>query len=172
MFERGIAITIKSKRENICLIEKFTEEICDILNIYSHYYGNILLSLTAAVENAITHGNKNNPEKEVTIRFEAKQEGLSFMIIDEGEGFDHKGIPDPITSQLDENKGRGLFLIKSLSDNVKFHENGKCIEIIFNISEANREITQKRINQLRQYQSVSNNKIKVSRESDDGNTLH
>jgi len=171
MFEKGIAITIKSKRENICLVEKFTEEICDILNIYSRYYGNIHLSLTEAVENAITHGNKNNPEKEVTIKFEVKQEGLSFMITDEGEGFNYEEIPDPITSEINESKGRGLFLIKSLSDNVKFHENGKCIEIIFNVSEANREITQKRINQLRQYQSVSN-KIKVSRESDDGNTLH
>ena len=95
MISDKLQLIFPSLPENIHQVEKFVEDICDEYNINNTYFGNILVALTEAVENAIVHGNKNNPAKNVEIIFVSKPEGLSFTIKDEGKGFDINQIPDP-----------------------------------------------------------------------------
>lgn len=146
-------IKFSSKRENIHLVEKFVEEICDIYNINNTYFGNILLTLTEAVENAIIHGNKLNINKNVSLFFESGPKGLVFDICDEGAGFDYSNIPDPtdLSVKFDENNGNGIFLIKSLADEVYFHDNGRRLQIIFHISSINKQIASDRVKKLNQF---------------------
>jgi len=170
MISENLQLILPSLPENINLVEKFVEDICDEYNINNTYFGNILVTLTEAVENAMVHGNGRNPDKNVQIIFTSKPDGLSFVVKDEGEGFDVNQIPDPtdINSNTDESKGRGIFLIRSLADEVKFLENGKTIEILFKISSINSEMAIDRINQLKKYSgtkettSSSQNDIKKS----------
>ncbi|MCF8297510.1 MAG: ATP-binding protein [Saprospiraceae bacterium] len=153
-------IEFKSTEENLHLVEKFVEEICDDYNIYNSYFGNIIIALTEATTNAIFHGNKGDNFKTVIITFESKKIGLTFMVEDQGEGFDYKNIPDPtdITIENSEKLGKGIFLIKSLADEVNFYENGKVIEIIFKIASINNETTIERINMLKAYSKVDETK--------------
>lgn len=153
MISDKLQLIFPSLPENIHQVEKFVEDICDEYNINNTYFGNILVALTEAVENAIVHGNNKNPEKNVEIIFVSKPEGLSFTIKDEGKGFDINQIPDPTDLNVnpDEQKGRGIFLIKSLADEVNFLKNGKGVEILFKISSINNEIAVDRINQLKNY---------------------
>ena len=155
-------ITFKSIPENINYVEKFIEEICDFYNINNTYFGNITIAVTEAVNNAILHGNKQNPEKFVKLTFQNKPIGLSFLIKDEGNGFDYDCIPNSIDDTNNSKKfsGKGFFLIKSLADEILFHNSGSMIEIIFKISSINNEIAIDRINKLADFSKTNKQLVK------------
>jgi serine/threonine-protein kinase RsbW len=151
MLKRGNKkIEFGSTMENINLAERFVEEVCDIYNIFNNYFGNITLAVTEAVENAITHGNMLDSEKQVKLEFESHNAGLVFRITDEGMGFDPHLVSDPTE---DENAlaGRGLYLMRSLSDGVNFLNGGKTIELLFEIASINYQTTIQRRNSLSDY---------------------
>ena len=60
-------LRIPSRAENIILVERMVEDVCDLYNIGEDYYGNILIAITEAVNNAIYHGNAANPTKSIDI---------------------------------------------------------------------------------------------------------
>jgi len=153
MISETLQLVIPSLLGNIHQVEKFVEDICDEYNINNTYFGNILVTVAEAFENAVKHGNGDDPSKNVTIIFTSRPEGLLFTISDEGNGFDVDQIPDPtdINIDIDQIKGRGIFLIKSLADEVRFPENGKKVEILFKISSINSELAIDRMNQLKEY---------------------
>jgi anti-sigma regulatory factor (Ser/Thr protein kinase) len=85
------------------------------------------------VNNAIYHGNKNDPEKMVRIGFESEDNMLVFSVSDEGPGFDHLSLPDPTDpANIDKLSGRGVFLMTSLSDSIRFEQNGQKVYLGFN----------------------------------------
>lgn len=125
---------ISSQPENINLVEKLIEEIRDAYRINEDAYGNMLVAVTEAVTNAILHGNKANPQKKVNIRYECKDEQISFMISDEGNGFDHYNLPDPTAPEnIEKVSGRGIFLMKHLADQTIFSNDGKTVELYFKV---------------------------------------
>ena len=90
--------------------------------------------MTEAVNNAIVHGNKENKEKKVELYLKQNKKSISFIIKDEGLGFDESKIPDPTNPKnLNNIKGRGVFLIKNLTDNVTFRNKGSEVELVFNL---------------------------------------
>jgi serine/threonine-protein kinase RsbW len=129
------SLRIASKAENIVLVEKFVDEICSIFKVHEDLYGNILVALTEAVNNAIYHGNQLNPNKSVDVSFSSKEGVLSFTIKDEGNGFDYNSLPDPTDPEnIEKPNGRGVFLMKSLADKVTFEDNGSRVVIDFKLS--------------------------------------
>jgi serine/threonine-protein kinase RsbW len=123
---------LPSTLESISKIEQLIEGICEFKTINQDCYGNMLISLTEAVNNAIIHGNKNDKTKFVHLELEALDEEVLFTIRDEGSGFDYKKVPDPT---LPENRyktsGRGIFLMRNLADKIVFEENGRIIKLTF-----------------------------------------
>ena len=128
-------INFASVANNLALVEKLVDDVCEKYKVNKDHYGNILVSITEAVNNAIQHGNKYNPDKRVQITFETGINMLYFSIEDEGDGFDYTSISDPTDPKnLEKLNGRGIFLMKNLADNVEFSENGKKVELDFKIS--------------------------------------
>src|ERR1017187_5168952 len=126
-------MTISSKTENIVMVEGLINEICEKFKISEDYYGNILVALTEAVNNAIQHGNKNNPSKHIDITFKIRPDHISFTIKDEGPGFDFSHLPDPTAPEnIEKLNGRGVFLMKNLADKVEFEDNGSTVKLDFN----------------------------------------
>src|SRR5262245_21940700 len=81
----------------------------------------ILLALAEAVTNAIRHGNRENPETFVDIRFSSGHGVVTISVEDEGEGFDPSHLPDPTHHEhIFTPNGRGVFLLKSLANTVEF----------------------------------------------------
>ncbi|MFH0895839.1 MAG: ATP-binding protein, partial [Bacteroidota bacterium] len=147
-------IRFSSKKENIHLVEKFVEEICDYFNVSNDYFPNILIAVTEAVNNAIEHGSLLNPEKNVYVSFLPNEGYLTFLVRDEGDGFNYQSIPDPTDPEAEDTPtGRGLFVMKALADDVKFHDNGRKIELNFNINNINSRITEYRIQQFLEHQA-------------------
>ena len=120
--------------ENIVLVEKLIDDICTEFNINEDHYGNILVALTEAVNNAIHHGNKANPQKMVFVSFESDEKELSFTIKDQGEGFDFNSLPDPTDPEnIEKPNGRGVFLMKHLADNIEFKDDGRTVSLKFKL---------------------------------------
>jgi serine/threonine-protein kinase RsbW len=130
---KGESLKINSKTDNLRLVERLVDDVCQIYNVNEDSYGNILIAVTEAVNNAINHGNQNNPNKFVQIGFESQDKQLIFHIKDEGQGFDYENLPDPTDpANLDKINGRGVFLMKHLADKLEFKNNGKEVLLAFN----------------------------------------
>ncbi len=80
------------------------------------------LAVREALTNAIIHGNRCDPGKAVRVRVELRNgRGLLISIKDTGQGFDPNRVPDPrLGAGRMSNHGRGLFLIKTIMDDVRF----------------------------------------------------
>lgn len=127
-------LTIDSKVENICYVEKIIDEISDEIKISSDIYGKILIATIEAVNNSIVHGNKLDHSKKVMIEIYYEKPNLHISISDQGCGFDFSNVPDPTTPENIENiSGRGVFLMKKLADNLIFNDAGTQVELIFKI---------------------------------------
>lgn len=123
---KSIKISIPSLIENIKIIESFIDNARDNFEINDDIYGNIMISVTECISNAIIHGNQYDKNKLVHLELFVEDELLRFIIEDEGPGFDLTELKDPTEPEnLEKPGGRGIFLIKHLSDEVKFEEEGR-----------------------------------------------
>ena len=116
------------------ILEKCINKLCETHFISSEKYGNILIAVTEAVNNAIIHGNLNVVSKKTVVSYDISEKTLSFFIKDEGVGFDFNNLPDPTDPEnIETPEGRGVFLMRHLSDDVIFHNEGSFVEILFNL---------------------------------------
>jgi serine/threonine-protein kinase RsbW len=146
-------LILDSTMAGMSAVEKFVEEICDTYYIFNSYYGNILLAVEEAFNNAVIHGNKKDKDKKVILSFRSVDNGLVFTIEDEGKGFNYHSVPNPldVEESLLGSTGKGIFLISSVADKVEYNERGNRVSITFNISSLNQETTVNRIASLQQY---------------------
>ncbi|MCB0763535.1 MAG: ATP-binding protein [Flavobacteriales bacterium] len=127
-------IDFPAKAENIALAEKLIDEACAKYGVHENLYGNILIALTEAVNNAIHHGNNLDPAKNVTLGYEVKGDGITFVVQDRGPGFDFEHLPDPTDPQnIEKPHGRGVFLMRALADGVEFADNGATVALAFSL---------------------------------------
>jgi serine/threonine-protein kinase RsbW len=84
------------------------------------------LALREALNNAVVHGNRLDAHKLVHVRCRCKVgEGISLIVSDQGQGFDPRAIPDPLTVEnLEADHGRGIHIMKLLMDEVSFEQRG------------------------------------------------
>jgi serine/threonine-protein kinase RsbW len=144
-------IIIPSSVANLHAVNHFIEDICDHYNIFNSYFSNILTAVTEAVVNAIEHGNKNDSYKHVEILFSTRNDGLCFTVSDQGVGFDPESLPDPTNPENDGLLGRGLFVMKSLSDELIFSNGGSTVELFFSIAGIDQELAVSRKEQVKSY---------------------
>ncbi len=88
--------------------------------------------LTEGVVNAIKHAGCSDPNGKIQVRITLTNDNLVVRIYDTGVGFDLDGIPDPcFTSCGMEDKGRGIFILRSLMDRVEYirTEEGNVLEM-------------------------------------------
>ena len=134
MREKQIMLKLTSHPRNIKHVETFVKKVAKTYQIGTEVYGNILISITEAVNNAIIHGNKSDENKTVRIQLKRVKDSLAFRISDEGKGFDPKSVPDPTCPEnILKCGGRGVFLMQELSDSVRYYNNGSTVEIKFKI---------------------------------------
>ncbi len=84
--------------------------------------------LCEALANAILYGNRLDPSKGVDVLVQLDDEVVRLHVTDEGAGFDPSSIPSPTAADLvAADRGRGLFLIRQLVDDVRFNDRGNAI---------------------------------------------
>jgi serine/threonine-protein kinase RsbW len=128
----NISVQIPSIADNIRMIESFIDNAKERFHLNEDIYGNIMIAVTEAVNNAIKHGNKSDSSKNVFLSLSLDENLLRFIIKDEGFGFDFHSLPDPTAPEnIDKPGGRGIFLMRHLSDDVNFKDNGRVVELSF-----------------------------------------
>lgn len=125
---------IKSDIKNISLVENLIDDLVEKHEVDFDLYGKVLLAVVEGVNNAILHGNKSNKEKDVIIDYDLNPEKIQFNILDQGQGFNYKNLPDPtLPENLERVSGRGIFLMRHLADEIQFNELGNEVRLTFNV---------------------------------------
>jgi serine/threonine-protein kinase RsbW len=123
-----VDIKVPNQTRYLSLIGKIGEDIAKELDKFDGdretlaYHLNLVL--TEAMANAIKYAYAGDPETMVHICISISTEEILIKVFDNGQGFDINTIPAPNFEQL-EDRGRGIFIIKSLMDKVTYHKHGK-----------------------------------------------
>ena len=89
------------------------------------------LALEEAFLNAVKHGNKMDTSKEVKIDYSVDLDKIEISMTDQGEGFEPASVADPRYGEdLYKPGGRGLLLMNSYMDVVKFNECGNSLYMV------------------------------------------
>ena len=89
------------------------------------------LAVGEAFINAVKHGNKMDPAKRVKIEYVVSPDKIEISMTDEGDGFNPEEVPDPRCGEnLYKPDGRGLFLMRSYMDMVRYNECGNCVYMV------------------------------------------
>ncbi|MEC8004625.1 MAG: ATP-binding protein [Bacteroidota bacterium] len=127
-------ISLASESKSLLVLEEWINKLCDLYQISVEQYGNVLIAITEAVNNAIIHGNKNIANKKTDIEYNIDSQTITFTVFDEGTGFDFNDLPDPTSPEnLEKPQGRGIFLMNHLADEVNFIDNGNIVQLKFSI---------------------------------------
>lgn len=91
-------------------------------------FSDVKLCFEEGFVNAIKHGNRSNPDLQVTVEVVFDPSFVQIFIQDEGNGFDFDNCPDPtLEENLCKTSGRGVFFIKKFMDEAGYNNHTKCL---------------------------------------------
>lgn len=114
----------------------YVMERCEVCNSYAHRVRfNFRLGLIEALSNAMLYGNLKDPQKRVRVEVSIDLDSITACVTDQGEGFDPAGVPDPTSpANIVRPGGRGIFLMRSLLDDVVFNERGNSVTLVLRLN--------------------------------------
>jgi serine/threonine-protein kinase RsbW len=131
-------LTLPSTADQVAKADEFLESWLRKKGVPEDTIANMAIAVTELVNNAIKHGNRLQKNKMVTVSITYTPGKIVVTITDEGEGFNPEVIPDPLAEEnLLKEIGRGIFIVNSLIDDVKFQfppEGGTKVTITKNIN--------------------------------------
>jgi len=90
----------------------------------------IHLALEEVVMNAIKHGNKLDPQKNISVVCTIEPELFTADIADQGEGFVRQDVPDPTREEnLYRESGRGLTIVENFMTSVEYIGCGNLVKM-------------------------------------------
>lgn len=127
------SLTIPSDVSKLPVVETLIDSVCQSIGVHEDVYGNVLIAVTEAVNNAIIHGNKNDVSLNVGLNVFDAPVSFCFNVADTGNGFDYDLLPDPTAPEnIEKENGRGVFLMRNLADEVVYNESGNQVYVYFN----------------------------------------
>ncbi len=91
----------------------------------------IIISAIELTNNALEHGNRCDPQKQIEIAYTATETQVKLTVKDEGDGFSPELLRDPrIKGNWKRERGRGVFIVQSYMDEVYFNQKGNTVTII------------------------------------------
>jgi len=114
---------LSSTMESVSEVEAAADELASEAGLDEDARFHITMAVHEAAINAVLHGNEYNPALHIDVSMENTGTDLIFVIADQGHGFDSRHVPDPSAPEnLLRGTGRGIFLIRSLMDEVHFRK--------------------------------------------------
>ena len=140
MIQEHKTLELSSIMENVHQVEALIEEVCEDFNLNNTYLGCITVAVTEAFENAVNHGNNNDPSKKVIVNFQKTSSGLAFSVKDEGKGFDWRLYVDDTRGKSAVEKARrrhqqgklgglGIMLMTKCTERIEYNEQGYAITL-------------------------------------------
>ena len=128
MSKQTFRLSLNSTYEASEKVPDFVADIQEKSQLEDDTTGNLMLLLSEAVTNAIVHGNKLDESKKVEVEVQINSEKIISTVKDQGSGFNPKATKNPLKEEnLLRDSGRGIFLIREISDSMDYLENGTKI---------------------------------------------
>jgi len=125
-----VSYTLDSTLDSVNVAEQRAEEFAAKLGFNEDSCQRIAMAVREAAVNAVLHGNAYDPNKKVSVSCETNGDALVIRVADQGNGLDPTAVPDPLAPEnLLKQSGRGIFLIRSFMDEVRFRELSPGTEI-------------------------------------------
>ncbi|MEM1203606.1 MAG: ATP-binding protein [Acidobacteriota bacterium] len=119
--EPQVRIAIGSRYDHIDLIQVVVDDALARLGLAEdarHWVG---IAIREAVANAIKHGNRQDPSKNVEVELSVSGDEAVIRVHDHGEGFDPTRVADPLAPEnLLKPNGRGIFYMKNFMDEIDY----------------------------------------------------
>ena len=129
--EQSHVMDIQSMPSQIHVVEEALEKFGRDYGLSENDIEDFGIATTEMVNNAIRHGNGNDPSKFVHIKFYKSRNQMRVVVRDDGGGFDPEAIADPLEPEnLYKESGRGIFIVRMLMDDVKFKFTDAGTEVI------------------------------------------
>ena len=125
------SLVVESKSSavvDVCrqILSKLEENNFDKDDIFA-----VHLTIEEAFLNAVKHGNKMDPTKKVKVDYSVDEDKIEISITDEGNGFQPDEVADPrFGPGLYQPGGRGLLLMNSYMDMVRYNEQGNSVYMV------------------------------------------
>jgi serine/threonine-protein kinase RsbW len=114
---------LDSTMDSVAVVEAAAEKMAAQAGLDEDEVFHVTMAVREAAVNAVLHGNEYDPQRKIEGAFENTGTDLIFIVADQGHGFDPGHLPDPLAPEnLLRNSGRGIFLIRSLMDEVHFRQ--------------------------------------------------
>ncbi len=128
---KGNSISIPSNQEYLTDVDVFLEGILRGFGADESAVADIAISISELVNNAILHGNESADEKAVTVTISKNDGRVEISVVDQGTGFDPTGVENPIDdANLMKEVGRGIFIVRSLMDEVEIDASSSGTTVI------------------------------------------
>jgi serine/threonine-protein kinase RsbW len=126
----------QSLPSQVAAISPFVDQLMKFVLYFRRADGSevdIEMAVREALANAVIHGNGNDddPCKSVYVTCRCYMDGeVSITVRDQGRGFDSNALLDPtLLENLLFTHGRGIYLMKTLMDEVSFEEGGSVVQM-------------------------------------------
>ncbi len=121
-------LTLPTDLPELRPVSELIAEVLQTIPYSEHDIFSIKLAVEEALNNAIEHGNRMDPDKWVNVVFTATSERFDIRITDEGQGFDPEDTDDPPgVHTLRHAFGRGLLLMRGFMTEVRSHGRGNVV---------------------------------------------
>ncbi|MDH3733333.1 MAG: SpoIIE family protein phosphatase [Gemmatimonadota bacterium] len=113
-------------------VERIVEAGRHLAGLDSDAAFRVRVAVGEAVANAILYGSGDGKRRLVHLELRTSEDSLDISVRDEGAGFDPESVPDPTTgSGLEGASGRGLLLMRRVSDGMAFNDVGNEVTLSF-----------------------------------------
>ena len=114
-------IKFPGSEEYLAAVDDFLESWLRAKGVPEDTIADMAIAVTELVNNAIKYGSKKNTGNRVILTLYYGGGEIKASVIDQGVGFDPDKIPSPIEPEnLMKEIGRGIFIVRSLMDDVAF----------------------------------------------------
>lgn len=105
-------------------IREFLEKVLSENNVPEVTVGTLVLAVDEVCANLIIHSHKCNEQEHIELKVDVnKKDGITFYIIDRGDGFNIGDYEEPSISEIVKQKrkgGIGLMLVRRIMDEIEF----------------------------------------------------
>ncbi len=126
--ENGFKCRFRSSEDGIDFVEERVQVWLSANRTGADAFS-IRLIVREALTNAVFHGNRNDPAKEVFFTLEAEPHLLRIQVEDQGQGFNWR---DKVLAPLEPTakRGRGLTILQTFSRSARYNEKGNVLTVL------------------------------------------
>ena len=114
------------------MVELIRAYIHEFISLPGQLMDRIDIVLSEAITNGVIHGGGGRPDAVIGIEVSVSESLLRIVVRDDGDGFDPDAVPPPDFTGMKVG-GRGVFIMRSIMNNVYYEDNGRVLVLEKNL---------------------------------------